>query len=67
MNAIKKYLSLILIFSLISIFSFQPILKASEVIPTKKISEIEMIVYGEVSSKSTTDRINNLDKTLFGE
>ncbi len=67
MHYIKKYTALILIISLISIFSFQPIISAADVIPIKKISEVEDIVYGKASSVSIIERINSLEKTLYGE
>ena len=67
MHYLKKYTALILIISLISIFSLQPILSAANVIPIKKINEVEAIIYGKVSSISIIERINTLEKTLYGE
>ena len=64
----KKYTALILVFSLITIFSIQPYVSAANnVIPIKKINEVEKIIYGDTTSISIINKIDKLDRTLFGE
>lgn len=53
--------------SLFSIFTFQPVLSASDVIPIKKIGEVEEILYGKRSSLSIIDRITDIEKTLYNQ
>ena len=68
MNNLKKYTALVLVFSLITIFTFQPLVLASDkVIPIKKINEVEKIIYGESTSVSIIKKIDKLERTLFGE
>ena len=68
MNNLKEYTALLLTFSLLTIFTIQPFVSASDnVIPIKKINEVEEIIYGEPTSVSIIKKINNLEQTLFGE
>ena len=65
---LKKYTALILVFSLITIFSIQPyVLAADNVIPIKKINEVEEIIYGETTSISIINKIAKLEQSLFGD
>jgi len=64
----KKYTAFILAFSLLTVFTIQPFVSAADnVIPIKKINEVEEIIYGESSSMSIINKIDKLDQTLFGE
>jgi len=65
---LKKYTALIIAFSLLTVFLIQPFVLANDnVIPIKKINEVEEIIYGKSTSESIINKINNLDQTLFGE
>ena len=68
LNYFKKYTSLVLMFFLLTIFTIQPFVSASDnLIPIKKINEVEEIIYGESTSVSIIKKIAKLEQTLFGE
>lgn len=50
------------------VFTIQPFVSAADnVIPIKKINEVEEIIYGESTSKSIINKINNIEQVLFAE
>ena len=64
---LKKYTALIIAFSLLTVFLIQPFVLANDnVIPIKKINEVEEIIYGKSTSESIIKKINDLEQTLFG-